>query len=52
MLTARGRRALLEISKDLSKVKPVFKSVTLRIYFEIAAEKWRKIQNIVGEERF
>ena len=38
--------------KDLSKVKPVFKSVPLQIYFEIAAEKWRKIQNVAGEERF
>ena len=42
--------------KDLSKVKPGFKSVPLQIYFEIAglasAKKWREIQNIVGEERF
>ena len=38
--------------KDLRKVKPV----PLQIHFEItglaSAEKWRKIQNIVGEERF
>ena len=43
-------------AKDLSKVKQGFKSVPLQIYFEIAglarAEKWREIQNIVGEERF
>ena len=42
--------------KDLSKVKPGFKSVPLQIYFEIAelanAEKWQEIQNMVGEERF
>ena len=42
--------------KDLSKVKPLFKSVPLQIYFEIAglasAEKWRKIQNIIEEESF
>ena len=44
------------VCKDLSKVKPGFKSIPLQIYFEIAglarAEKWREIQNIVGEERF
>ena len=42
--------------KDFSKIKPVYKSVPLQIYFEIAglasAEKWHKIQNMVGEERF
>ena len=42
--------------KDISKVKPEFKSVPLQIYFEIAglasAKNWRKIQNIVGVERF
>ena len=44
------------VVKDLSKVKPGFKSGPLQIYFEVAglasAEKWREIQNIVGEERF
>ena len=48
--------SLKTTSKDLSKVKPGFKSVPLQIYFEVAglasAEKWREIQNIVGEERF
>ena len=42
--------------KDLSRVKPGFKSVPLQLYFEIAelasAKKWREIQNMVGEERF
>ena len=47
---------LKSVGKDLSKVKHEFKSVLLQIWFEIAglasAEKWREIQNIVGEERF
>ena len=42
--------------KDLSKVKPGFKSVHLQIYFETtwlaSAKKWREIQNEVGEECF
>ena len=42
--------------KDLSKVKPSFKSVPLQLYFEIAGlastKKWCEIQNIVGEEGF
>ena len=50
------RPPTLTASKDLSKVKPRFKSVPLQIYFEIAglasAKKWRKFQNVVGEERF
>ena len=47
---------LVLYSKDLSKVKPEFKSVPLQIYFEIAglasAKKWREIQNMAGEELF
>ena len=43
-------------SKDLSRVKPGFKSVPLQFYFEIAglanAKKWNKIQKMVGEERY
>ena len=46
----------LENFKDLSKVKPGFKSVPLKFYSEIAglasAKKWREIQNMAGEERF
>ena len=42
--------------KDLSRVKTNFESVPLQFYFKIAglasAEKWHKIQNIDGEERF
>ena len=42
--------------KDLSRVKPGFKSFPLQFYFEIAglvsAKKWREIQNMAGEERF
>ena len=42
--------------KDLSKVKPGFKSVPPQFYFEIAGlvsvVNWRKIQNIDKEERF
>ena len=42
--------------KDLSRVKPAFKSVPPQFYFEIAglasAVKWREIQNIDEEERF
>ena len=38
------------IIKDLSKVKPIFKSVPLLFYFEIAglfsAKKWQEIQNM------
>ena len=45
-----------DASKDLSRVKPGFKSVPLKFYFEIAglvsAKKWREIQNLAGEERF
>ena len=44
------------IIKDLSKVKPIFKSVPLQFYFEIAglfsAKKWQEIQNMAGEQRF
>ena len=43
-------------TKDLSRVKPCFESVPPKFHFEIAglasAVKWRKIQNVVGEERF
>ena len=46
----------IEIGKDLSRVKPGFKSVPFQFYFEIAglasAKKWREIQNMAGEERF
>ena len=52
-LTLFSKRQLL---KDLRKVKPSFKSVPPQLYFEIAGlastEKWRKIQNMVEEERF
>ena len=45
----------LRESKDLSRVKAVFKSVPPQFYFEIAglasAEKWREIQNMHEEER-
>ena len=59
-LTSENLRSLKfncrKILKDLSKVKPGFKSVPLQIYFEIAeqtkAKKWREIQNLVGEECF
>ena len=44
------------IIKDLSKVKPIFKSVPLQFYFVIdelaSAKKWREIQNMTGEECF
>ena len=47
---------VLSSIKDLSKVKPGFKSVPLQIHFEItglaSTEKRREIQNIVGEEQF
>ena len=50
------RDVLVGIGKDLSRVKPVFKSVPLQFHFEIAglasAKKWREIQNMAGEERF
>lgn len=43
-------------SKDLSNARPGFKSVPLKIYFEIArlasAENWREIPTIVGKLRF
>ena len=46
----------LKLFKDLSRVKPGFKSVPPQFYFEIAglasAIKWREIQNIVEEEHF
>ena len=46
----------LSYSKDLSKIKPGFKSVPLQICFDIAwlasAKKWHKIQNMNEEERF
>ena len=42
--------------KDLSMVKPSFKSVPLQFHFEIAelaiAKMWQEIQNVDGEERF
>ena len=42
--------------KDLSRLKAGFKSVPLQFYFKIAglvsAEKWREIQNMVGEEQY
>ena len=42
--------------KDVSMVKPGFKSVPLQFHFEIAGlasdKKWREIQNMAGEERF
>ena len=42
--------------KDLSRVKPGFKSFHPQFYFEIAglasAVKWREIQNIDEEECF
>ena len=44
------------LCKDLSKVKPGFKSVPPQLYFEIAGlastKKWRKIQNMIEEERY
>ena len=47
---------VLSILKDLSKVKPDFKSVPPQLYFEISrlanTRKWRKIQNVVEEECF
>ena len=49
-------RISYEVNKDLSNVKPGFKSVPAQFYFEIAglasAVKWRKIQNIDVEENF
>ena len=53
-------KKLLELhmasGKDLSRVKPGFKSIPLQFYFEIAglagAEKWWEIQNMAGEEHF
>ena len=51
-------KSSLEVAfgKDLSRVKASFKSVPPQLYFEIvglaSTVKWRKIQNMVGEERF
>ena len=49
-------RKIQKKHKDLSRVKPDFKSVPLQFYFEIvgltSAGKWREIQNMTGEERF
>ena len=45
-----------ELMKDLTNVKPDFKSIPLQFCFEIAglasAKTWRKIQNIDEEKRF
>ena len=47
---------LMILHQDLSGVKAGFKSVPLQFHFVItelaSAKKWRKIQNIDGEERF
>ena len=46
----------IQFLKDLSRVKPGFKSVPPQFYFEItglaSAKKWQEIQNMVEEERF
>jgi len=46
----------LQKDKDLSRVKPEFKSFLPNFFFEIArlasAEKWREIQNLVGRNAF
>ena len=42
--------------KDLSRVKPSFKSVPPQRYFEIAGlasvKKWQEIQIMAGDKRF